>query len=115
MAETGTMTIYVGVTYEATYVYKADGVVVNLTGKTVVFHLLNNKNAEVLTLSSADGANALGSIVEITSAVGGAFRLKLTDEQTATMDAMVTRWWFGLEGSGDEKLIGRAPVSVINP
>lgn len=115
MAAPGTLTFNKGTTSELSFVYKASGVAVDLTGKVVVFHYLKRgATADTLALSSASAPNVNGSFLAITNAVAGAFSLKLTDEETALMTIGTGTWWISLESGGDIRLIGKGATVVKN-
>lgn len=105
-----------GRTYDKTMTRKAGGVAVDLTGKTLVFHLRKGiSNTDYLTLSTDDlTANVNGSSLQYISQSGGTFRLILTDEETALMRFGRGFYSFSLEygGAKFDEAGGRVTVAL---
>ncbi len=104
-------------TFEKPMTYKANGVVVNLTGKEIVFHLREvNSDIDYLTLSTAAvAANVNGSRLIYTNQTGGAFSLLLTDEETNLLAFSTGTYSFSLEYSGRKDDLGGGKVTITNP
>lgn len=116
MAVPGTLTFYRGVTINLSFTYKADGIGVNLSGQTVVFHIRKTgKRINFLDVSSEGSGTLLGSTLTITNVVGGTFTIHVTDEDTSLMKFDEGTWWITLESGGNKKLIGRGAITVVVP
>ncbi len=87
---------------------------VNLTGKTLRLFIKSGSRT-LLTLQSGAAATALGSSLTITSAVGGAFNYRITDEETAVFRASTTHTRFYIEyeePSGDIKMLYKWTATI---
>lgn len=120
---------YKGVTFSRVFVYRAAGVVVDLTGKTVAFHFHEEgSDTDLLTLASDGDPTDNGSSLVIRDSDNSEFpdlitadegtvnviELKITDEDADTFtDDLEGKWWMGLEGGGDIRPIGKGPVKVL--
>ena len=99
---------YRGATHKVPYVFRAAGLLVDLTGKAVFFRLRNQNGKEVLYLASGTPANVKGSVLTITNALGGAFTVLITDEETAAFTFQNGTWEIGvIDSAGDIRFIGK--------
>jgi hypothetical protein len=112
MATSVTFRFYTGVTFSRTFhYYGPSSVDIDLTGKTLTFHL-SDETSEVLTLASNGGPNAHGSELAITTASEGKFSLTLTDTETALLAFTRGSWWIELDPGSERIGNGRAAVSA---
>jgi hypothetical protein len=114
--------ITAGVTFRAKITISSAGVPTNLTGKTLVFHVLKrDADTDIFAFAVDAAANDNGSRFFITNATGGETRIKIADEDTLFLrKALGTaggtgRWWISDEAAGEVDEIAGGTFKVSNP
>jgi hypothetical protein len=118
MATEATFEILQGVTFTRTFSYYTPGtpnVAVDLTGQSLRLEMRDDDGFVKFTLDSVDGANANGSILDITDDDGGLFSLTITDEDTARITNSTGQWWIGLNNAGTIRRIAHGPMTSARP
>jgi len=118
MATEATFAFLQGVTFTRDFSYYTPGtpnVPIDLTGQSLIFEIRDSDQFVKFSISSADGANANGSILEITDADGGLFSLTVTDEDTHRLKFDTGFWWLGLNNAGAVRRIGHGDLTSAKP
>jgi hypothetical protein len=105
-----------GVTFSANITISSAGVASNLTGKTLIFHVVKKGTGkDLFALSTADAANENGSRFYFTAAQAGALKIKIADEDTLIFKLEAYTWWIELSESGDKSELAAGTFKIANP